>query len=303
MIINKENIDAILFDYAEGNLTASEKQQVEAYLLVHKEDKQKLDLYDSNITIDKPTMVFDDKQSLYDIAKTKRPSIIVISKYIKWVTATAAALTLIIGIKAFYSTKQPVQIAKTSPKIETSSPTNSVVSHTAQIITHTNSAVLNTNLPVSHTNSVITHTNSATTPTLEVIDADTSLTAPQTTSFFDDIAQNNVDTDTNTYIDEPTTTIIEPITEDLIAQNTHTIEESTDSFVIIETTETQEPSQKERPDILKFIREKTNLDELANKAKQSFENIAKLKNNPISKRILANFGDREEETIIIAKSN
>lgn len=287
MIINKENIDAILFDYAEGNLTASERQQVEAYLLVHKEDKQKLDLYDSNITIDKPTMVFDDKQSLYDIAKTTRPNIIVISKYIKWITATAAALTLIIGIKTFYSAKQPVQIAKTSPKVETSSSTTSPITHIAQIITHTNSA--------------ITHTNSAIAPQSKTDYKDTSSTVAQDDILLADIIQDTTKVIEDMEIVKIPVATIEKENEDLIAQNDPIIEDNQNTVVIIKKTNETEQSNKEKPNLLELIKDNTHLDEITYKVREGINNVVKLVDTPLSRKIFAKFGDRDEEVLITKK--
>lgn len=266
MILNKENIDAILFDYAEGNLTASKRQQVETYLLVHKEDKQKLDLYDSNITIDKPTMVFDDKQSLYDIAKTKRPSIIVISKYIKWVSATAAALTLIIGIKAFYSAKQPLQIAKTSPKTE-----------------------------------IISNTNSTIAPQPITDNIDTSFVVAQDDFLLADFMQDTAEIIENMKMVGQPIDIIELANENLIAQNDPIAQENRNTIVIIENTSKAEQSNKEKPNLLKFIKDNTHLDEITSKAREGINNVVKLIDTPASRKIFAKLSEGKEEIIIAKK--
>ena len=63
--INKQNIEAYLLDFAEGNLREEEKQKVLLFLEENTEYKIMLSLYDKNfvLTEDKK-IVFDNKDSL-----------------------------------------------------------------------------------------------------------------------------------------------------------------------------------------------------------------------------------------------
>ncbi|MBR1775397.1 MAG: hypothetical protein IJ759_07750 [Bacteroidales bacterium] len=105
MKITKENIEAILFDYAEGNLTEAERKEAEAYLDLHPEYREMLSMYDPNITIEKPLdIVYTDKDELFSMVTAKKPTkIIFISRYVKWVSGVAAVMLLFFAIKTFYN--------------------------------------------------------------------------------------------------------------------------------------------------------------------------------------------------------
>ena len=51
MNITKENIEVILYDYAEGNLSGKERDEVGQYLKLHPEYREMLDGYDPLLTI------------------------------------------------------------------------------------------------------------------------------------------------------------------------------------------------------------------------------------------------------------
>ena len=112
MEINGENIEALLFDYAEGSLTQAECEEVETYLDLHSEYRQLLAMYDKNVTIEKPLdIVYDEKEELYStIAQAdslsdekKKGKIILISRYIKWISGAAAVLVLFFAVKTVYN--------------------------------------------------------------------------------------------------------------------------------------------------------------------------------------------------------
>ena len=65
MKISKENIEVILFDYAEGNLSNQERKEVEAFLEKNPHYKQMLSSYQECEKLSKPlNIVFEDEDIL-----------------------------------------------------------------------------------------------------------------------------------------------------------------------------------------------------------------------------------------------
>ena len=110
MKINENNIESLLFDYAEGNLTQSERTEIEKYLQSHSEYSHMLEMYDSNMTIEKPSeIIYNEKEELYrQVVPNKRTNIVLISKYIKWASSVAAAIVLFWGIKTYFYTDNAI---------------------------------------------------------------------------------------------------------------------------------------------------------------------------------------------------
>ncbi|MBO6118564.1 MAG: hypothetical protein J6P44_08490 [Bacteroidales bacterium] len=105
MIITKENIEAVLYDYAEGNLSAQEVKEADKYLSLHPEYKEMLNLYDPALTIEEPSdIVYGDKEELFNAATgSQSKKIILISRYVKWISGAAAMIVLLLAIKGVYN--------------------------------------------------------------------------------------------------------------------------------------------------------------------------------------------------------
>ena len=62
MKITKDNIEVLLFVYAEGNLSPQEQKEVEAFLESNPQYKQMLSMYLENESVEKPLdIVFEEK--------------------------------------------------------------------------------------------------------------------------------------------------------------------------------------------------------------------------------------------------
>ncbi|MBQ7985061.1 MAG: hypothetical protein IJ250_05420 [Bacteroidales bacterium] len=105
MIITKENIEAVLYDYAEGNLSVQEVKEADKYLSLHPEYKEMLHLYDPALTIEEPSdIVYGDKEELFNAATgCQSKKIILISRYVKWISGAAAMIVLLLAIKGVYN--------------------------------------------------------------------------------------------------------------------------------------------------------------------------------------------------------
>ncbi|MBQ9255212.1 MAG: hypothetical protein IJ180_10635 [Bacteroidales bacterium] len=104
MLINEKNIEALLYDYAEGNLSQKERNQVDLFLLENPQYKEMLSEYDTSVVVPKQEdVVFANKEKIVsDIMKQSPKKTIIITKYVKWVSAMAAMFLLVFGIKTFY---------------------------------------------------------------------------------------------------------------------------------------------------------------------------------------------------------
>jgi hypothetical protein len=126
MKISKENIEVILFDYAEGNLSNQERKEVEAFLEKNPHYKQMLSSYQECEELSKPlNIVFEDKDELFALATGKKARKIVFApRYVKWACGIAAVLLLFFAIKPLLEKevvieeKTPVLITQNKTKKE-----------------------------------------------------------------------------------------------------------------------------------------------------------------------------------------
>lgn len=101
MKTTKDNIEVILFDYAEGNLSPKEQKEVEAFLENNPQYKQMLSSYKDCKGLDKPLDVkFEEKEELFTLATGKKAkSIVFIPRYMKYACSIAAMILLFFAIK------------------------------------------------------------------------------------------------------------------------------------------------------------------------------------------------------------
>lgn len=101
MKITKDNIEVILFDYAEGNLSPEEQKEVEAFLENNPQYKQMLSSYKDCKGLDKPLDVkFEEKDELFTLATGKKAkSIVFIPRYMKYACSIAAMILLFFALK------------------------------------------------------------------------------------------------------------------------------------------------------------------------------------------------------------
>lgn len=101
MKTTKDNIEVILFDYAEGNLSPEEQKEVEAFLENNPQYKQMLSSYKDCKGLDKPLDVkFEEKDELFTLATGKKAkSIVFIPRYMKYACSIAAMILLFFALK------------------------------------------------------------------------------------------------------------------------------------------------------------------------------------------------------------
>lgn len=101
MKITKDNIEVILFDYAEGNLSPKEQKEVEAFLENNPQYKQMLSSYKDCKGLDKPLDVkFEEKDELFTLATGKKAkNIVFVPRYMKYACSIAAMILLFFAIK------------------------------------------------------------------------------------------------------------------------------------------------------------------------------------------------------------
>lgn len=101
MKTTKDNIEVILFDYAEGNLSPQERKEVEAFLENNPQYKQMLSSYKDCKGLDKPLDVkFTEKDELFTLATGKKAkSIVFVPRYMKYACSIAAMILLFFAIK------------------------------------------------------------------------------------------------------------------------------------------------------------------------------------------------------------
>lgn len=101
MKITKDNIEVILFDYAEGILSPKEQKEVEAFLENNPQYKQMLSSYKDCKGLDKPLDVkFTEKDELFTLATGKKArSIVFVPRYMKYACSVAAMILLFFAIK------------------------------------------------------------------------------------------------------------------------------------------------------------------------------------------------------------
>lgn len=117
MKIRKENIEALLFDYAEGNLSREEAKELEAFLEKNPQYAALLQAYDKDEKLEEPSdIVFEDKEGLFRLAteRKKKSSILKVPSY-AWISATAAVLLLLIVLLPLSDDdRRPEQAASTA---------------------------------------------------------------------------------------------------------------------------------------------------------------------------------------------
>ena len=101
MKTTKDNIEVILFDYAEGNLSPQERKEVEDFLENNPQYKQMLSSYKDCKGLDKPLDVkFEEKDELFTLATGKKAkSIVFVPRYMKYACSIAAMILLFFAIK------------------------------------------------------------------------------------------------------------------------------------------------------------------------------------------------------------
>ena len=101
MKTTKDNIEVILFDYAEGVLSPEEQKEVEAFLENNPQYKQMLSSYKDCKGLDKPLDVkFEEKEELFSLATGKKAkSIVFVPRYMKYACSVAAMILLFFAIK------------------------------------------------------------------------------------------------------------------------------------------------------------------------------------------------------------
>ncbi|MDD7538977.1 MAG: hypothetical protein PUK03_00220, partial [Bacteroidales bacterium] len=94
----KENIEALLFDYAEGNLSEQERLKVERLIESNPEYAALLQAYDKNERVECPCdMLFEDKEALFgSICKENKAVVFPARRKRTWIYSAAAVLLLLI---------------------------------------------------------------------------------------------------------------------------------------------------------------------------------------------------------------
>lgn len=94
----KENIEALLFDYAEGNLSEQERLKVERLIESNPEYAALLQAYDKNERVECPCdMLFEDKEALFgSICKERKPAVFLTRRKQSWIYSVAAVLLLLV---------------------------------------------------------------------------------------------------------------------------------------------------------------------------------------------------------------
>lgn len=126
MKTTKDNIEVILFDYAEGVLSPEEHKEVEDFLENNPQYKQMLSSYKDCKGLDKPLDVkFEEKDELFTLATGKKAkSIVFVPRYMKWACSIAAMILLFFALKpllekeVIVEEKTPTLIAQKKAKKE-----------------------------------------------------------------------------------------------------------------------------------------------------------------------------------------
>ena len=111
MKIRKENIEALLFDYAEGNLNREEEKALEAFLEKNPQYAALLQYYDKEEKLEEPSdIVFEDKDGLFRLAsgKKKKSLVLKVPSY-AWISSAAAVLLLLIVLLPLSNDEQNMQ--------------------------------------------------------------------------------------------------------------------------------------------------------------------------------------------------
>lgn len=117
MKIREENIEALLFDYAEGNLSREEAKTLEAFLEKNPQYAALLQAYDREEKSEEPSdIVFEDKEGLFRLATgKKRKSLVLKVPSYAWISAAAAVLLLLVVLLPLSDDdRRPEQVASTA---------------------------------------------------------------------------------------------------------------------------------------------------------------------------------------------
>ena len=108
MKTTKDNIEVILFDYAEGNLSPKERKEVEEFLEKNPQYIEMLNAYKESEPLEKPLgLVFKEKDDLFSLATGKKARKIVFKpSFVYWSSAVAAVVLLFFLIKPLIKNEQ-----------------------------------------------------------------------------------------------------------------------------------------------------------------------------------------------------
>ena len=104
----KDNIEVILFDYAEGNLSPQERKDVEEFLEKNPQYIEMLNAYKESEPLEKPLgLVFKEKDDLFSLATGKKARKIVFKpSFVYWSSAVAAVVLLFFLVKPLVKNEQ-----------------------------------------------------------------------------------------------------------------------------------------------------------------------------------------------------
>lgn len=108
MKTTKDNIEVILFDYAEGNLSPQERKEVEEFLEKNPQYIEMLNAYKESEPLEKPLgLVFKEKDDLFSLATGKKAKKIVFKpSFVYWSSAVAAVVLLFFLVKPLVKNEQ-----------------------------------------------------------------------------------------------------------------------------------------------------------------------------------------------------
>lgn len=108
MKTTKDNIEVILFDYAEGNLSPKEQKDVEEFLEKNPQYIEMLNAYKESEPLEKPLgLVFKEKDDLFTLATGKKARKIVFKpSFVYWSSAVAAVVLLFFLVKPLVKNEQ-----------------------------------------------------------------------------------------------------------------------------------------------------------------------------------------------------
>ena len=116
MKTTKDNIEVILFDYAEGNLSPQERKEVEEFLEKNPQYIEMLNAYKESEPLEKPLgLVFKEKDDLFSLATGKKARKIVFKpSFVYWSSAVAAVVLLFFLVKPLVKNEQTHTITSDS---------------------------------------------------------------------------------------------------------------------------------------------------------------------------------------------
>jgi hypothetical protein len=108
MKTTKDNIEVMLFDYAEGNLSPKERKDVEEFLEKNPQYIEMLNAYKESEPLEKPLgLVFKEKDDLFSLATGKKARKIVFKpSFVYWSSAVAAVVLLFFLVKPLVKNEQ-----------------------------------------------------------------------------------------------------------------------------------------------------------------------------------------------------